>query len=86
MIELRYTGVDQHGQALQFYYDEAPELIERAEELRQHELQRLAVGQSDGPQPPSISLTHERSNAAEGGIFTTRGPRATPRRDPRDGR
>jgi ATP-dependent Clp protease ATP-binding subunit ClpA len=82
LVELRYTGIDQHGQALQFYYAEAPELIERAEELRQRELQRLAVGQSDGPQPPSVSLTHERSNAAEGGIFTTRGPRVTPRRDP----
>ncbi len=82
LVELRYTGIDQHGQALQFYYAEAPELIEQAEEIRQRELQRLAVGQSDGPQPPSVSLTHERSNAAEGGIFTTRGPRATPRRDP----
>lgn len=85
LVELRYTGIDQHGQALEFYYTEVPELIERAEELRQRELQRIAVGQSDGPQPPSISLTHERSNAAEGGIFTTRGPRVTPRRDPHFG-
>lgn len=86
LVEVRYTGVDEHGKALQFYYCEKPELLELAEELRQQELQRLAVGQSDGPQPPSISLTHERSNAAEGGIFTTRGPRIAPRRDPRDGR
>lgn len=85
LVEVRYTGVDEHGKALQFYYCEKPELLELAEELRQQELQRLAVGQSDGPQPPSISLTHERSNAAEGGIFTTRGPRIAPRRDPRDG-
>lgn len=85
LVELRYTGIDQHGQALEFYYTEAPELIERAEELRQRDLQRIAIGQSDGPQPPSISLTHERSNAAEGGIFTTRGPRVTPRRDPHFG-
>jgi ATP-dependent Clp protease ATP-binding subunit ClpA len=81
-VLVTYTGVDQHGEALAFYHEADPELLRQAEELRQAEVGRIAVGQSDGPQPPSVSLTSERSNAAEGASspFGSRGPRVTPRR------
>jgi ATP-dependent Clp protease ATP-binding subunit ClpA len=82
-VLVAYTGVDKHGEALEFYHQAAPELLRQAEELRAAEVGRVSVGQSDGPQPPSVSLTSERSNAAEGGAspFGARGPRITPRRN-----
>lgn len=82
-VKVAYTGVDKHAQALAFYHEPAPELLRAAEELRAAEVGRVHVAPSDGPQPPSVSLTSERSNAAEGG-FGARGPRINPRRnDPR---
>ncbi len=85
IVLVEYTGIDRHGEALDFYYRASPILLRQAEELRAQEVGRIAVKEGDGPQPPSISLTSERSNAAEGGVnpFVPRGPRITPRRDPR---
>lgn len=87
-VVVAYTGVDKHGQALAFYHRPEPELLRQAEELRQAEVGRVAVGQSDGPQPPSISLSNERSNTAESsaGPMGARGPRVTPRRGFEPGR
>lgn len=73
------TGVDRHGEALEFYFEAAPELLRRAEELRAQEVGRSST---DGPQQPSVSLNSERGggieNAASSGM---RGPRLTPRRN-----
>jgi ATP-dependent Clp protease ATP-binding subunit ClpA len=83
-VLVSYSGVDKHGQALQFYYESAPELLRQAEELRAAEVGRVGVGPGEGPQPPSVSLSSERSNAAESsssaGPFGSRGPRITPPR------
>jgi len=83
-VLVSYSGVDKHGQALQFYYESAPELLRQAEELRAAEVGRIGVGPGEGPQPPSVSLSSERSNAAESsssaGPFGSRGPRLTPPR------
>jgi hypothetical protein len=79
-----YTGVDRHGQALHFYYEAEPDLLRQAEELRQAEVGRVGIGTGDGPQPPSVSLSSERGNAAESsasasaGPFGSRGPRIVP--------
>jgi ATP-dependent Clp protease ATP-binding subunit ClpA len=79
-----YTGVDQHGQALEFYHQAAPDVLRQSEELRAAEVGRVGVGTTDGPQPPSVSLTSERGNAAENsasaGPFGSRGPRVIPPR------
>jgi ATP-dependent Clp protease ATP-binding subunit ClpA len=81
-VLVTYTGIDRHGEALDFYHQSAPELLRQAEELRAQEVGRVAVKEGDGPQPPSVSLSSERSNSAEGGVgpFGARGPRVTPRR------
>jgi ATP-dependent Clp protease ATP-binding subunit ClpA len=78
-----YTGVDNYGEALEFFFAEAPDLLRQAEELRAQEVGRVQVEKGDGPQPPSVSLTSEKSNAAEGGsgMFGSRGPRINPRRN-----
>ncbi|NWF80341.1 MAG: ATP-dependent Clp protease ATP-binding subunit [Chloroflexi bacterium] len=85
-VVVDYTGIDRHGEALEFYYQLAPDLLRQAEELRAQEVGRLQVNQGDGPQPPSISLSNEKVNTAEGGAgsFGARGPRVHPRRQ--DGR
>ena len=82
-VLVEYTGVDRHGEALEFFFEAAPELLRQAEELRAQEVGRIMVKEHDGPQPPSISLSSDRSNAAEGGLgpFGIRGPRITPRRN-----
>ncbi len=84
-VLVTYTGVDKHGEALEFYHAPAPELLRQAEELRAQEIGRLQVAASDGPQPPSVSLTNEKANTAEGGTsagpFGARGPRINPRRN-----
>lgn len=74
-----HTGLDQHGAALEFYYEEAPELLRQAEVLRATEVGRSGT---DGPQPPSVSLTSERGNIMESsaGPLGARGPRVVPRR------
>jgi ATP-dependent Clp protease ATP-binding subunit ClpA len=80
-----YTGVDKHGEALEFFFSSAPELLRQAEELRAQEVGRLQVDKGEGPQPPSVSLTSEKANVAEGGTgagpFGVRGPRINPRRN-----
>jgi ATP-dependent Clp protease ATP-binding subunit ClpA len=81
-VEVVYTGIDKHGAALEFYFVESPDLLRQAEELRQAEVGRLNVGTGDGPQPPSVSLSSERANTAEGGSGAgARGPRVSPRRN-----
>jgi ATP-dependent Clp protease ATP-binding subunit ClpA len=82
-VLVRYTGVDQHGAALEFYFEEAPDLLRQAEDLRQAEVGRVSVGSTDGPQPPSVSLSSDKANTAEGGTgaLGARGPRVTPRRN-----
>jgi ATP-dependent Clp protease ATP-binding subunit ClpA len=84
-VVVDYTGVDRHGEALDFFFAAAPDLLRQAEELRAQEVGRIAVDKGDGPQPPSISLTSEKSNVAEGGTsagpFGVRGPRINPRRN-----
>ncbi|MFP4437808.1 MAG: AAA family ATPase [Chloroflexaceae bacterium] len=85
------TGIDKHGQALDFFFEEAPELLRRAEELRAEEVGRSS---NDGPQQPSVSLNSERagglentaSNAGSSGGAGVRGPRVTPRRNIESGR
>ncbi|HMO57048.1 MAG TPA: AAA family ATPase [Roseiflexaceae bacterium] len=77
------TGVDRHGQALEFYHELAPELLLQAEELRAAEVGRSG---SDGPQQPSVGLSadRDRGNTLEtsaGPLGGGRGPRITPRRD-----
>ncbi len=82
-ILLVYTGTDAHGEALEFYYQEQPELLRQAEELRAAELGRTAIGSGDGPQPPSVSLSHDQGKTMESsaGPIGARGRRATPRRN-----
>lgn len=76
------TGIDRHGEALEFYYELAPELLLRAEELRSQEVGKAP---SDSAQQPSVGLTTggERGNTMEssaGPIIGSRGPRIAPRR------
>ncbi|MCG8349559.1 MAG: AAA family ATPase [Chloroflexales bacterium] len=82
------TGVDKHGQALEFYYESAPELLRQAEELRAAEVGKSTASGTDGPQPPSVSLTNERTGGIEAaaGPMGARGPRVTPRRNTDSGR
>jgi ATP-dependent Clp protease ATP-binding subunit ClpA len=84
-VMVTYTGVDRHGEALAFYHAAAPELLRQAEELRQTEVGRFSVGSSDGPQPPSVSLSSEQGQSIESsaGPLGARGPRIVPRRDRR---
>lgn len=79
------TGIDKHGQALEFYYEEEPELLRRAEELRAAEVGR---GSGDGPQQPSVSLNNDRAGGLEATTSSSgaRGPRVTPRRNIEGGR
>jgi ATP-dependent Clp protease ATP-binding subunit ClpA len=84
-VMVGYSGVDKHGEALEFFFASAPDLLRQAEELRAQEVGRLHVDKGDGPQPPSVSLNSEKSNVAEGGTgagpFGVRGPRINPRRN-----
>jgi ATP-dependent Clp protease ATP-binding subunit ClpA len=75
------TGIDRHGQALEFLYTDAPELLQTAQELRAAEVGRLG-GSGDVPQQPSVGLTADRGNTMEhsAGPLGVRGPRLTPRR------
>jgi ATP-dependent Clp protease ATP-binding subunit ClpA len=78
-ILVEATGIDKHGQALEFFYDLAPDLLQQAQELRAAEVGRAT---SDGPQQPSVGLSSDRGNTIEhtAGPIGTRGPRVTPRR------
>ena len=79
------TGRDQHGEALEFLFQEAPELLQKAEELRAAEVGRA---QNDGPQQPSVGLNTDKGNVMESsaGPLGARGPRVTPRRNIEGGR
>src|SRR5918912_839288 len=78
-VLVTYTGIDQHGQALEFFFAVAPELLQRAQMLRAAEVGRSS---SDGPQQPSVGLSTDRGNTMEhtAGPMSARGPRLTPRR------
>ena len=73
------TGIDKHGEALDFFYESAPELLQQAQDLRAAEVGR---GTNDGPQQPSVGLASDRGNTIEhtAGPIGARGPRITPRR------
>ena len=51
------TGIDKHGQALEFLYEAAPELLQQAQELRAAEVGRP---NADGPQQPSVGISSDR--------------------------
>jgi ATP-dependent protease Clp ATPase subunit len=74
------TGVDRHGEALEFYHEPAPELLVQAQELRAAEVGRSL---NDGPQQPSVGLSADRGHTMEysAGPFGARGPRAASRRN-----
>jgi ATP-dependent Clp protease ATP-binding subunit ClpA len=82
-ISVVATGVDRYGEALEFYYESAPELLKQAAELRAAE---VGGHQSPGkdPQMPSVSLSSERSGTLEStatsGSIGVRGPYMTPHR------
>ncbi len=73
------SGVDKYGQALEFLFESAPELIQQAQELRAAEVGRSS---SDAPQQPSVGLSSDRGSTMEhsAGPVAARGPRVTPRR------
>jgi ATP-dependent Clp protease ATP-binding subunit ClpA len=79
-IVVEATGIDKHGQALEFFYESAPELLQQAQELRAAEVGRAAT--NEGPQQPSVGLSSDRGNTIEhtAGPISARGPRVTPRR------
>ncbi len=70
------TGVDKHGEALEFYTEPAPELLTRADELRAAE---VGKPNRDGPQQPSVGLSTDRGNTVEASAGPASGPRITPR-------
>src|SRR5918912_523292 len=72
------SGVDKYGQALEFLYEAAPELLQQAQELRAAEVGRAAA--NEGPQQPSVGLSSDRGNTIEhtAGPIGARGPRVTP--------
>lgn len=79
------TGVDKHGQALEFYYESAPELLQQAERLRATEVGGQS-SQGNEPQMPSISLSSDHSGGSlesntSSGTIGIRGPFITPRRN-----
>jgi ATP-dependent Clp protease ATP-binding subunit ClpA len=62
------TGVDKHGQALEFYYESAPELLAQAQELRAAEVGQHSTSSKDKePSVPSISLDAGRGASAGAG-------------------
>lgn len=78
-VLVTYTGVDKHGEALEFFYEPAPELLQQALMLRAAEVGR---SNNDGPKQPSVGLSADRGNSIEhtAGPVGVRGPRVTPRR------
>lgn len=79
-VVVEATGIDKHGQALEFFYEPAPELLQQAQELRAAEVGRAST--NEGPQQPSVGLSSDRGNTIEhtAGPIGARGPRVTPRR------
>jgi ATP-dependent Clp protease ATP-binding subunit ClpA len=82
-VRVTATGVDQHGEALDFLYCDAPELLQQAQSLRSAEVGRISTRGSDTPQQPSIGLSADRGNTIEhsSNPLGVRGPRVTPRRE-----
>ncbi|GAB4129409.1 MAG: AAA family ATPase [Roseiflexaceae bacterium] len=78
------TGIDRHGQAIEFLYRDAPELLLQAQELRAAEVGRMG-DRGDTPQQPSIGLSADRGNSIEhtANPIASRGPRILPPRDRR---
>lgn len=66
------TGVDRFGEALEFYYEDAPELLERAEELRAAEVGADPLSGKD-PQMPSVSLNSDQNDTLESKAATGAG-------------
>ena len=63
------TGIDRHGQALDFMYAEAPDLLQQAQELRAAEVGR---GGGDGsPQQPSVGLSTDHVGTIEATRFAS---------------
>jgi ATP-dependent Clp protease ATP-binding subunit ClpA len=81
-VLVAYTGVDRHGEALEFYYEDAPALLLRAEELRAAEVGRVGAGSGDTPQQPSVGLSADRGTTMEhtAAPIGARGPGIRPRR------
>lgn len=79
-VMVAYSGIDKHGEALEFFFESAPELLQQAQLLRAEELGRSSS--SDGPQQPSVGLSAEGGKTMEhvSGPIGGRGPRLTPRR------
>lgn len=77
-VVVKATGVDRYGEALEFFYEAAPELLRQAEELRAAEVGRI---NRDTPQVPSISLDAEQgeSMSHSSGIGTGGSRRPRPR-------
>jgi ATP-dependent Clp protease ATP-binding subunit ClpA len=81
-VQVVATGIDKYSQALEFFYHDAPELLQQAQELRAAEVGRTGGGSTDTPQQPSVGLSADRGNTMEhsSGPISARGPRITPRR------
>lgn len=76
------TGIDRYGEALEFYYEPAPELLQQAERLRAAEVGGDSPDRE--PQMPSVSLSSEQAgldSAASSGSVGVRGPYIVPRRN-----
>jgi ATP-dependent Clp protease ATP-binding subunit ClpA len=77
------TGVDRHGEALEFLYEPDEELLVQAQELRAAEVGRENPSKKDDtPQQPSVGLSADQGKTIEhtSGPLGIRGPRLTPRR------
>jgi ATP-dependent Clp protease ATP-binding subunit ClpA len=77
------TGVDRHGEALEFLYEPDAELLVQAQELRAAEVGRENPSKKDeAPQQPSVGLSADQGKTLEHttGPLGIRGPRLAPRR------
>jgi ATP-dependent Clp protease ATP-binding subunit ClpA len=81
------TGIDKHGQAIEFLYHDAPELLQQAQQLRAAEVGRTG-GNGDTPQQPSVGLSADHGHTIEqsAGPVGARGPRVTRNSEGRQGR
>jgi ATP-dependent Clp protease ATP-binding subunit ClpA len=83
-VTVSATGVDRHGEALEFLYQPDPALLIQAQELRAAEVGRESHGKKeDPPQQPSVGRSADHGKTAEhtAGPLGLRGPRLTPRRN-----
>jgi ATP-dependent Clp protease ATP-binding subunit ClpA len=82
-VLVAYTGNDRHGEALEFFFQEEPDLLRQAEELRAQEVGKQS---GDSAQQPSVGLQvggerGQTMDATAGPLIGGRGPRITPRRN-----